>query len=407
MRMRSTTLINKCLGLQGLWTSKVQIVAGTIEIFCRKRSKKAFCPKCGRRMRNLYDCHVRSWRHLPLFTMPTNLSVEIRRVNCPTCGVLVESVPWARHGSRFTKPFEDAVAWLLKYTNKTAVCRWFGISWLTVGNIAERVVAEQLDETRFDNLEAIGVDEFHVGKGHVLTLVVDHKRGKFIWAKEGQSAETLGAFFKMLGPERRKNIKLVSMDMDAAYKKAVKEWLPDAQVVFDPFHVTRLVIDALDEVRREEMRRSRRPEKQTFKGYTYALRKNPWNLTVDQAESLKELARENNRIYRAYLLKESLLKVYDYVSPVVAADCLKKAMGWAARSRLKPFLKVSRTIRKHFNGVLAFVRHGISNGVLESTCRHMRLLNSRAYGFASAGALIAMTFLYRGGVNVLLPFAHT
>ena len=115
--MRATTLINKCLGLQGLWVSGFRFSGGKLLIRCRRRGKKGFCPICGKRVKSFYDHHERTWRHLSLFGLITYILVDVRRVNCPRCGVRVERVPWARHDSDFTRPFEDAVAWLLRKTN--------------------------------------------------------------------------------------------------------------------------------------------------------------------------------------------------------------------------------------------------------------------------------------------------
>jgi len=404
--MRATSLINKVLGLQGLWAVSLKFVEGHLIIQCRKRGKKGFCPICGRRVRSFYDHHERAWRHLSMFGLATFLRVTIRRVNCPRCGVRVERVPWARHDSDFTRPFEDSAAWLLRRMNQTAVAEWFGIAWETVGNIAKRVVKELLDPERFEGLEVIGVDEFGFGHGKVITLVVNHVTGALIWAAEGKGSETLGAFFEMLGKKGRSKIRIVTMDMSAAYKKAVEEWLPEAQIVYDPFHVTKLVIEALDEVRRQEMKNTKDVPRGVLRRLIYALRKNPWNLKNEEARSLREISRGNQRIYRGYLLKESILKIYQYTYPGAAESWLKKVINWAARSRLKPFLRLSRTLRKHIDGIMAFINTRFSNALLEATCRHLRLLNARAYGYASADSFIAMAFIHRGCIDINLPWNH-
>lgn len=404
--MRTTAFINKIIGLQGICAHHVEIENGVLTVTCHKRGKKGFCPICGRRVRSFYDHHEREWMHLSVCGFRTIIRARIRRVNCPRCGVRVEKVPWARHDSDFTRPLEDAVAWLLRQSNMTATAEWFGISWETVGNIAKRVVDEVLDPSRFDGLEAIGVDEFVFGRGRVLTLVVNHATGGLIWASEGKSADTLEKFFELLGKERCKKITIVTMDMCAAFKSAVQARLPNAQIVYDPFHVTKLVIKALDEVRREEIGNTCETPPGVLRKLMYALRKNPWNLKNEESRSLDEIARANKRIYRAYLIKECLLKVYQYFYQGRAETWFRRAIGWAARSKLKPFVRLSHTLREHFDDILAFVKTRFSNGLLESTCRHMRLLNARAYGYGSASALIAMAFLHRGCINLELPWNH-
>jgi transposase len=404
--MRATTLINKVIGLQGFWAVSFEFREDSLVIACRKRGKKGYCPECGKRVRSFYDHHERSWRHLPLFGIQTFLRMTVRRVNCPRCGVKVEKVPWARHDSDFTRPFEDAVAWLLRQANQTAVAEWFGISWETVGHIAGRVVKEALDPERLKGLKAIGVDEFGFGHGKVLTIVVNHETGGLIWAAEGRSADVLGQFFDLLGKDGRDRIRIVTMDMSAAYKKAVEEALKNAEIIYDPFHVTKLVIEALDDVRREEFRDKSTLPRGILRRVIYALRKNPWNLKNEETTALREVTRANHRIYRGYLLKESLLKIYQYAYPAAAEKWVKKVLGWAARSRLKPFIRVAKTLRKHLPSILAYVREGFSNAILEATNRHLRLLNARAYGFRSAASLIAMAFLHRGNVNVQLPWNY-
>lgn len=407
--MRLEKTMAQLLGLQGLVVTGMRIEQEgeqAVIVSVRKRSRRRTCSGCGLWVRGTYDTHVRRWRHLSLCGRKTYLEGAIRRVACPRCGVRVDEVPWARRDSSFTQPVEDAVAWLARRTTGSAVARWFAIAWETVGTIVSYVVDEKLPADRFDHLEAIGVDEFHYGWGHrkVLTLVVDHRSGHLIWAGEGQGAETLSAFFRFLGPERCASIRLTTLDLNAGYLKAIQEHLPQAIVAYDPFHVVQLIHRALDEVRRQETQQASPEDRQAVKGLRFALRKNPWNLRSEEAARLRDLETANRKLHRAYLLKESFLEIYRYGSPGWAERHLRKVISWSLRSRLKPFQRVARTLRKHLEGVLAFVRFGFSNARLEATCRHFRMLSSRAYGFRSAEALIAMGFLFCGGIHVELPW---
>lgn len=403
--MRALTVLERALGLQGLRVLEVRREGDLVVLVARRAFRRRTCSGCGRWVRGTYDRHVRRWRHLGLFGRRTVVEADVRRVACRQCGVRVEAVPWARPGADFTRPLEDAVAWLTRRANRTAVARWFAIGWATVGAIVERVVAEGLPADRLEGLTAIGVDDFHYGRSKVLTLVVDHGRGRLIWGAEGKSAEVLGQFFDLLGPERAAGIRLVSMDMDGGYTKAVQERLPQAEIVYDPFHVTRLVTQALDEVRLGEQRAATTSEaRRGVRGLRYALRKNPWNLTRRQGRRLRDLERANRRLYRGYLLKESLLHVYDFTTASRAGAHLRRVIGWAVRSRLRPFARVARTLRSRLGSVVGYVTHGLSNARLEATCRHLRMLSARAYGFHSAAPLLAMGFLYCGGVEVQLPW---
>jgi len=328
-----------------------------------------------------------------------------RRVECPRCGVRSEQVPWAAHGSRFTWDFEELVAYLAQVTDQTRVTELMGISWTTVGAIVERVVARRLDPSRLEGLRRIGVDEFSYRKRHrYLTTVVDHDRRRVVWAAAGRSAETLGAFFDALGEARCADLECVTMDMAGGYIKAVEERLPEAQIVFDRFHVQRLASDALDEVRRVQLREIRGTEggRELFRS-RFALLKNPWNLTRCETEKLSDVQRTNAPLYRAYLLKETLAQALDYKQTWRAKRALREWLAWASRSKLAPFVKVARSVREHFDGILAYIQERLTNGIVEGFNNKLRMIARRAYGFHSPPPLIAMLYLCCGGIKLDPP----
>jgi transposase len=255
--VRVTTLLNKLLKLQGLSVKGIRFEGEELVIEIRRRFRLLTCPECSTQVRGRFEEKIRRWRHLAIFGTTTWIEGPIRRLRCPTCQkVQTEAVPWARHRSAFTRHFEDAVGFLAQKIDRTAVSNLFGISWAAVGSIAERLVAERLHEDRFENLRAIGVDELSFRRHHrYVTIVIDHDRTRVIWVGEGKSSDTLTAFFNELGPERCASIELVSIDMAAAYIKAVHDALPHATIVFDHFHVARLAQDAVTEVRRAQMRK--------------------------------------------------------------------------------------------------------------------------------------------------------
>ncbi len=326
---------------------------------------------------------------------------EIRRLRCKKCNVVVtEAVPWARHGSDFTKPFEDVVALLAQQTNVTAVARLTGISWVTVGAIAERVVSENLDPNRFDGLRRIAVDEISFRKRHrYLTVVTDHDKRRVIWVAEGKSADVFKRFFTEIGADACEHIEIATMDMSAAYRKAAAENLPNAQIVFDHFHIAKLANEALNEVRRELMRNADNPDaKKAIKGTMWALLHRQDNTTEKHMGIIGHL-RPEQPLGRAYLLKETLLDILRG-SIKESELALDGWMAWASRSRLKPFVKLGKTIRKHLGGILALFKERFTNGLAEGMNNKIRLLSHRAYGFHSAAPLIATIFLCCGGVRL-------
>jgi transposase len=400
--MRVTSLLNKLLHLPGLWVRSVEFVGDTLFVDIARRFKRLTCPACGHRVRGRFEEKHRKWRHLGLGGFQVILCGPIRRMRCPRCEtVRTEEVPWARPGGHFTRPFEDAVGFLAQKLDHTSVSELLGIAWRTVGRIAERLVNEKLDADRFENLRRIGVDEISYLKGHrYLTVVVDHDTGRAIWAAEGKSSETLSAFFTELGPERAKQIEIVSIDMSKAFIKAVEEGLPLAKIVFDRFHVARLAQDAVTEVRRSEMRKLPRDEKASLKRTRWVLLKRPENRTAEDEEKLANIQKTNAAVYRAMLLKESFLEIFEHTDPDKAERDLDAWLKWAARCRLGPFVRLGRTVRRYSRGILAFIDSRLTNARLEGMNNKIRLLSHRAYGFHSAAALIAMVYLCCSKINL-------
>lgn len=403
--MRVTTVVRRLIGVMSLLVQSVAFESSGLVLAVSPRWRRPRCGGCERRAPGYDRSAPRRWRHLGLGRLRIWLEYAPRRVRCRRCGVRTEQVPWARAGSRFTEDFEELVAYLAQVTDQTRVTELMGISWTTVGAIVERVVARRLDPARLDGLRRIGVDEFSYRKRHrYLTTVVDHDRRRVVWAAAGRSAETLGAFFEALGEERCAKLECVTMDMATGYIKAVEERLPGVQIVFDRFHVQRLASDALDTVRREQLREIRGSEagQELFRS-RFALLKNPWNLTRKERQKLSDVQRTNAPLYRAYLLKETLAQALDYKQPARAERALREWLAWASRSKLPSFVKAARTIRKHFDRILAYVRERLTNGIVEGFNNKLRMIARRAYGFHSPPPLIAMLFLCCGGITLDPP----
>jgi transposase len=406
--VRVTTAFNRMLGLPGAWVRDVQFGEQAVIVTVALRRKRPICSGCGARGLKIKDHRAKRWRHLDVGGLRCVIECELRRLYCPGCGDLPEAVEWARGGARYTRDFDDLVAWLAQQMSQTQVTRLIRIAWETVGNILERVVADKLDRGRLDGLVFIGVDEVSYGADHkFLTCVADHDGGGIVWAAPGRNAASLQAFFDGLTSEQKASIKAVSIDRSAGYEKAIRapEGLPHARVCFDPFHVVQLGGKAADQVRRDEYNqhgRSGSGEGKWIKGTRYSLLKDTAKQTAGQLLKLAEVVLTNKRMYRAFLLYGELRYIYRLPKDE-AAERLDAWLAWASRSRLKPFIKLARTIRQHKQGVLAAIQLGISNGRLEALNSKVRLLSHRAYGFHSADALIAMIYLCCAGIQIALP----
>jgi transposase len=405
--VRATTLLNKVLRFKSTRVVGVSFTEDGLLCDVEPTTSIPRCGGCGCKVAKLYDRRApRVWRHLDVGGMKTELRYGLRRVDCRRCGVTSEWVPWASPGSWFTDAFEQTTAFLAQAAAKTVVSAMMRVAWSTVGAIIGRVVERLGGEDPLDGLTHIGVDELSYRRHHeYVTVVVDHVRGRIVWAAPGKNADTLRAFFAALGKERCARIETVTIDMSQAYITAVREAVPDAQLVFDRFHVQRLAHDALDEVRRAEVRQLVDvEERRALKHTRFALQKNPWNLNAVESDKLLDVQRTNRRLYRAYLLKETLAAILDRQQPHVARSKLRDWIHWARRSQLAPFKRVAATIRDHLDGIVAYVATGLSNGPTEGLNGKARTITRRSFGFHSAASLIAMLFLCCAGL-VLRP-AH-
>jgi transposase len=404
--VRVATLAKKLLGVSRIHVRGVESERDGITIEVRPSWQVPRCGSCRRRAPGYDRQPARRWRHLAVGGVILWLRYAPRRVECRRCGVHAEAVSWAASlETRFTEAFEELVAYLARSTDKTTVSTLLGIAWRSVGAIVERVVQRHLDSKRLDGLVFIGIDEFSYRKRHhYLTVVVDHLERRVVWAAEGRSAETLARFFDELGPARTRDLECITLDMSAGYLKTIRDRAPHARVIFDRFHVQRLASDAVDQVRREQMRGlTDLVEKRAIKHSRFALLKNPWDLTRREGEKLRQVERTNRPLYRAYLLKETLAQTLDYRQPKRAERALREWLAWASRSRLRPFVRLARTVRQHHDGILAYVGYRLTNGLVEGFNTRLRMVARRAFGFHSSKPLIAMLFLCCGRITLTPP----
>ena len=405
--MRVTTAFKRLLRLPGASVRDVSFSGEGVVVTVALTRRRRVCGGCGQTGRlEMHDRRVKRWRHLDLGASRCIVEAELRRLRCRDCGVRLEAVPWARPGASHTRDLEDVVAWLAQQMAFAPIARLLRIGWHSIGPIVARVVADHLDETRLEGLVAIGVDEISYRRHHrYLTSVADHASGAIVWCHPGRNSATLQRFFDLLG-DRKQSIRAVSIDMSGEYQRAIRAAVPDAEICFDPFHVVRLAARATDQVRRDEWNRhdrSHTPQGRWVKGTRWSLLKAPENQSIYQLATLTEVQRENQRLYRAYLLREELRLLYHLDDSADAPVHLDAWLAWASRSKLKPFVRLARTLREHRDGILAAIALGLSNGRLEGLNSKIRLISHRAFGFHSADPLIALVYLCCAGVVIELP----
>jgi transposase len=404
--VRVTTALNTLLALRGASVTGVRVSAEGVIVTVRLRRRRLACSVCGQVYSGMHDRQRRRWRHLDLAGHRCFVQYELRRVACRDCGVRVEAVPWARPGARHTREFEDLVAFCAQRMAKSQVQALLRVAWATVGRIVTRVVADHLDERRLDGLTWIGVDEISYRRGHrYLTNVADHQAGAIVWSAPGRSGATLEQFFALLG-NRKDSIRAVSIDMSEPYAGTIRRALPKAEIAFDPFHVIALASRAVDEVRREHARSMGaylNVGGTWIKHARWALLKAGEHLNEHQKLALDQIQATNRPLYRAYLLKEQLRALYHLQHPAHAPAHLDAWLAWAARSKLRPFIKLARTLRRYRDGILAAIRLGLTNARLEGLHNKIRLLCHRSYGLHTPHALIALIYLCCAGITITPP----
>jgi transposase len=374
------------------------------------RRKRLICPRCSFATPHRHDRRrvLSRWRHLDLGVWRLEIRAGLRRLTCPAHGVLVEGVPFARADADFTRDFECLVAWLATRVDKTAITRLCRVNWRTVGRIVERVCADELDPARLEDLFEIGIDEVAWRSGHrYLTLVTDHRTRSVVWGTEGNGADAADRFYRELGPQRVGRLEAVSLDMGPGYAKSTREHAPQATIAIDPYHVVALANRALDDVRRaywNQLRLHDNDAAKRFKGARWVLLKNPEHLTDKQQRTRRRLKRAGGDVWRAYTLKEALRAIFAPGLPVADVERLiDRFTSRAQRSRLKPFIRLAKTIRKHRDGIIAASRIGLTNARTEANNNKVRLITRRAYGFHSADAALALVMLSCGPITTQPP----
>jgi transposase len=409
--MRVTRAFSRLVDLEGIWVRQVRFFPDRVVVRVALRRRRLRCPLCefSTPHRHNQQAVESVWRHLDLGIWRLELRAQLRRLQCPEHGVRVESVPFARHRSGFTRDFEQLVAWLATRTDQSAITRLVRIDWDTVGRIIARVSADELDPDRLENLFEIGIDEVSWKRQHnYLTLVADHIRGQIVWGTAGNDSTAAHRFFRQIGRSRSHAIEVISLDMGPGYAQAAREHAPQATIAIDPFHVVALANRALDDVRRaywNKLRELDDPDAaRRFKDARWSLLKAPDRLNDQQSRTLRRLRAAGGEVWRAYTLKEALRAIFKPGLTLQDVTILiDRFISKAQRSHLGPFVRLATTIRRHRDGILQAIRLGINQGRTEALNNKVRLITRRAYGFHSAKAALGLIMLTCGPITVHPP----
>ena len=368
-----------------------------------RRGATFACPVCGSAA-PVHDTGEKTWRHLNFFQFDAYLTARVPRVKCPNTdhGVKQVPVPWARAGSGFTLLFEALVMTLVREMPVRAAAALLGEHDTRIWRVIDHYVQSARAQVDHSKVSRVGMDETSARRGHdYVTFFFDMDRRRLLFGTEGKDHETVKAFsedFKAHtgSPE---NVTDVCLDMSKAFIKGVKEALPEAEITFDPFHLIQHMNDALGKVRAEEANLF--PE--LMKGSRYAFLKNPENLTEKQDETLTKLSHYRLKTARAYLLRLALQDVYFAATREDAARRLKSWYNWAIRSQIDQVKKVAKTVKNHWNGILAWVDSRLSTGFIEAINGLIQSAKRRARGYRSTKNLINMAYLIAGKLDFRLP----
>lgn len=350
----------------------------------RKRGNKQFiCSGCGGKASKIEEVREREVRDLPWRKYQTVVVVEFYRVRCPKCGLKVEVVPQLPSKAPFSKDFEDAVGLACESAPARQVARQFGLAASTVRAIDLRYLERWAKNRRKPPLRELGVDEIYLGKTQkFLTVTSNLETGEPLWFGHDRKEETLDEFFgTQLSAFQRKHLRAACVDMWEPFTASILKWAPQCRIVFDKFHVMQHAAQAVDEVRRAEFFRKGGRKRGLVKGKRWLLLTRWVNLDSRKRQLLNELFRLNRRMLKAYLLKESLDRLWTYRYEGAALRYLNQWIDQLRWQRLKPFQKLAEMLVRHQEGLLNYSRVPVRFGVVEAVNGNIKALLRRGRGY--------------------------
>lgn len=409
--MRDRELYAQLLGLKEPWkVSDVEITPSTVEVRLSNDANQLACPECGTDC-SRYDSRQRRWRHLDTMQYQTVLVADVPRVSCGEHGVRQVRVPWAEPGSGFTALFEAlAIDWMSE-CSLSAASRLLGLSWDQANGIMERAVRRGLARRELSPAEHLGVDETSFQRRHeYVTVVLDQSQGTVLHVADGRGRDALADFFASCPEDWISSVKTLAMDMWGPYISAATAHLPEphTKIVFDKFHVAKLLVDAVDRVRREEHRALRAEGDDRLNKSRYLWLRNPDHMTVEQEARFEDLRSSSLKTARAWAIKELAMTLWETTSHHDAEEVWASWYSWAIRSRLKPIKKAARTIRYYLWGIANAMRTGVTNARSEGINAKIQWIKRTAKGFRNRERFRNAIYFHLGGLNLYpASLSHT
>jgi transposase len=358
----------------------------TLSLYLKPTSKVMHCEKCGSRCRQVHETTVRRVRDLPLFEYRVVLHVPRRRLLCEQCaGPQLEALKWLGRYQRVTDRLAKACAQLLQAANVQAVAAFYDLGWHTVKSIDKAHLREVTTEPDWSRIRYLAMDEFALHKGHrYATVVVDPIARQVLWIGQGRSRETARSFFEQLPAGAAERIEAVAIDMTTAYELEIKAQCPNAEVVFDLFHVVaKYGREVIDRVRVDQANtlREDRAARRVLKSTRWLLLRNRDNLNQQQSVHLNEVLAANQPLLAVYVLRDELKRLWFYRRASDAQQAWDRWCEQAEQSGIAALQKFAQRLRTYFHGILARCRHPLNTSIVEGINNTIKVIKRRAYGY--------------------------
>ena len=376
----------QALGLDGYRVLDTWQSDGRVQVLIEAPREALRCRSCGCSRVHVHDRVLRTWQAVPIGMLPVEVLMSSPRVKCLNCGAKTWHQPTFVNGQRrITKCFEAFIERQLSRLTIQDIVEMFGLSWNTVCEI-DYARLQKLSRPGVKGLRRLAIDENYLGRRHgFVTVVLDLDTKAIVSVLKGRGQAALAPFFSKL-KQAEAQIEAVAIDMAGGYIAAVQKSLPNAALVFDHFHVVKLMNEKLTALRREMYHElTDKRHKKVLKGTRWLLVMNPENLKqnakVDERARLKEALQLNESLSTAYYLKEDLRQFWNQRSKSAAEKFLD---GWCRRaeaSGIRQLHTLAKTLRTNRNGLLNWYDHPISTGPLEGINNKIGALQRRAYGY--------------------------
>jgi transposase len=375
-----------------VWRQDIDENAKTLKLWVRRKrgNKKIVCSGCGQRGDDIHEICEREVRDLPVFQFRTTIVIELYRVRCPNCGPKIELVEQLPSKAPFSKRFEEAVGQACEGASARQVARWFRLSESTVRAIDLRYLERWAAARKRPALRQIGVDEIHLGKKQkFLTVVCNLETGEPLWFGADRKKESLDTFFREeVSQRQRRRIEAACVDMWEPFRLSIEQWAPQCRIIYDKFHIMQHANNAVDEVRRAEFFRKGGRMRDLVKGKRWLLLTRWVNLNTDKRQELNTLFGLNRKLLKAYLLKESLDRLWTYQYEGAMLNYLQRWIDQLRWQRLKPFEKLASMLLKHLDGILNYCRTKVPLGVVEAVNGNIKTLLRRGRGYKNLRYLL-------------------